>query len=195
MNVDDIQALVEGKEKVFCVWEAAKCPSQDTAFISKRSKLIKASFSEVIVMSKDQRSILPGLSDLSTVLPVTTRFGPHALYYAVVDIIAQISKKKAKFTIVLVANRLSVSINLFRSLPPQKLVVISHEDPNSCLDFAFLPDGIRTALLRWPDLSELQGIRDEPTMQSSLLNEDTASLDDELMQQDDDELASAEQSL
>ena len=44
MNVDDIQALVEGKEKVFCVWEAAKCPSQDTAFISKISKLIKAGY-------------------------------------------------------------------------------------------------------------------------------------------------------
>ena len=186
---------MSGKEKVFFVWDAAECPSQDTTFIPKISKLIKASVSEVIVMSKDQRSILPGLSDLSTVLPVTTRFGSHALYDAVVDIIAQIAKKKTKFTIVLVANRLSVWINLFRSLPPQKLVVISQEDPNSCLDFAFLPDGIRTVLLRWPDLSELQGIRDEPTMQSSLLNEDTASLDEDLMQQDDDELASAEQSM
>ena len=186
---------MSGKQKVFLIWDAVDCASQDATFIPKIAKRIKANFSEVMVISKDQRSIVPGLSDLSTVMPVITRFGAHALYDVVVDIIAEISKKKTKFTIVLIANRLSVWINLFRRIVPQNLIVISQEDPNSCLDFAFLPDSIRTVLLRWPDLSELQGMRDEPTMQSITMNEDTASLDEASIQPDDEELASAEQSM
>ena len=187
---------MSGKEHAFLVWDAAECGSRDISFISKIGKMIKVSFSQVIVMSQDQRSIVPTLSDLATMMPVVTRFGPRALLDVIVDLIARIAKKGSKFTMVLIANRLSVWINLFRRIPPVRLFVISQEDPTTCLDFAFLPEGIRTTLMRWPDLSEIQGSREEVTMQSITINEHSVLEEDETDNvQDNEELASAEPSM
>ena len=188
---------MSGKEQTFLVWDASDCPAQNIAFISKISKLVKVHLTHIIVLSQEQHSILPGLSDLATVMPVVTRFGAHALCDAVVDVVGDVAKKQKRFNMVLIANRLSIWFNLFRRIPPSKLIVISQEDPANCLDFAFLPETIKTVMLKWPDLTERQGTaREEPTIQSITVNEDTMFDDEDTDDhQFDEELASAEPSM
>ena len=142
--------------KSILLWDFNCCPANSTENLSQIMKLLKYNFTSIVCLAKDHSQFPPDLSDLSTLLPITMRYGVHSLHDSIVDVVYGIGQAK-KFNFVLISNEYNIWMDLFQKLPPSNIVFISKNDPRQSLPFSFLPEKISYQVLHWPSLNELGG--------------------------------------
>ena len=145
----------KGDNRALILWDSFSCEAKNVDFIQQIVKMLKVNIGSIIVYSKDQNKLCPQISDLSTVYPVTVRFGENALFDTIVDVVGFLSKCKNNCTFVLITKNFPIWINLFQRSPPKSVVFISSADPRVILDYSFLPPTINLNILKWPELTEL----------------------------------------
>ncbi|KAK8838198.1 hypothetical protein M9Y10_035617 [Tritrichomonas musculus] len=138
------------------LWNTNDCPSDSAECIYNISKLLKVTFTSIIVMANDHSQLSPDLSDAATILPISIRCGEHSIHDAIVDVVQSIMKNQ-KYNFVIISNDYAIWIDIFQRIQPTNLVFISKNDPRQSLSFSFLPDTVKCSILQWPSLREVTG--------------------------------------
>lgn len=150
---------MSGKQPAFLLWDCTGCPAKNIDFIQSLTKVAKAHFTKIIIFARDQSSIPPSVNDFTLVYPnvLVTRYGDAAFYDTIVDVVSFTAQAANNFTFALISNEFSMWITLFQRIEPKRLLFVSTEDPQTCLDFSFLPSTTQIQIYRWPDLKEVEG--------------------------------------
>jgi hypothetical protein len=142
------------------VWDCQTCQSKTIDFIAELQRIRKAAFGNIIVIAPDTRALPSSLGNLCAALPVVVRFGPSAVYDALVDIVGALTSAKKQASVTVITSKFPLWITLFQRLEPKSVTFISDKDPNSCLEFSFFPQSVPLHNLAWPSLNEIQGSGD-----------------------------------
>lgn len=140
------------QNETYLLWNCNECHSKSMGLIGQISEKLKLSISGMVFFANDPVSIPADANDLGLVMPLSIRFGEYAFYDAIVDIITLIKTQNEHFNLILISNSSSIWISLFMHISPDNLIFVSSENPESALDFSFLPSSTHTKVLQWPKL-------------------------------------------
>jgi hypothetical protein len=139
------------------IWDSESCESDTADFIPRLQQLRQSPFSHILIQSGLPSKIPPDLEDLAISLPVTVRFGPHAVHDVLADVISLSTQSKGKCGFTVVSNSQPLWISLFKRIEPKAVTFVSSTDPKSLFDFSWLPQTVPVRVLSWPGLAAVEG--------------------------------------
>lgn len=176
-------------------WDCTTCPSGDVEFIRKLEDEMKFSFRRIIVCSPDPSNLSSACAELPYAYDVVFRFGGHSLSESIIDVV-RMATTVDKFSAVVISDNVEIWLTLFQRINPERLVIIGQANNSEAVEFAFLPQTVKTTLLSWPNLEpfgefseqEEAFIPSELSIHSEVSVESNTTEDNQLQDDDSEEL-------